>query len=133
MVPLLLLSGPIAPNRTGTVNNNQRVMKNPSLILCFVYALLATVALPAQSSLRVGDPRNSWWTEQGTITEATVSVKPQGAYVEYGLYLTFSATGTQWAGRNDLLEVALYFELPPGAIVNDSIMDRQRHHQRQNP
>lgn len=85
-----------------------------------MYALLATVALPAQSSLRVGDPRNSWWTEQGTITEATVSVKPQGAYVEYGLYLTFSATGTQWAGRNDLLEVALYFELPPGAIVNDS-------------
>lgn len=95
-------------------------MKNPSLILCFVYALLAATTMSAQNSLRVGDPRNSWWTEQGTITEATVSVKPQGAYVEYGLYLTFSATGTQWANRNDSLEVALRFDLPAGAIVHDS-------------
>jgi Ca-activated chloride channel family protein len=67
----------------------------------------------------VGDPRNSWWTNQGTIEEATLSIKPQGLFWEYGLYLTFSARGTSF-GAGDSLEVTLHFSLPENAVVYDS-------------
>jgi len=42
------------------------------------------------AQLRVGDPRNSWWTSQGTIEDASLTVRPKGLFLEYGLYLTFS-------------------------------------------
>lgn len=91
-------------------------------LLC-IFATLAFVALsiPVQAtySLRVGDPRVSWYTQQGTIEEAVLSVQHQGLYLEYGLYLTFSARGTNYNAA-DSLEVALLFELPEGAIVHDS-------------
>ncbi len=48
-----------------------------------------------------------------------LSVRPVGLYLEYGLYLTFSARGTTYK-PSDSLEVVLRFELPEGAIVHDS-------------
>lgn len=83
--------------------------------------LLIVVSSPlyAVFSLRVGDPRISASTQQGTIESAVLSVRPQGLYMEYGLYLTFSARGTTYK-PTDSLEVTLRFDLPVGAIVHDS-------------
>ena len=94
----------------------------PAVAFLFVMVLSCWPfgALLAQNSLKVGDPRTSWYTSQGTIEEATVSVKPLGAYWELGLYLTFSARGTQWHNKADSLEIACRFELPAAAIVHDS-------------
>jgi Ca-activated chloride channel family protein len=55
----------------------------------------------------------------GTIEEATLSVSPKGLFMEYGLYLTFSARITNF-NQNDSVEVVLDFELPQNAIVTDS-------------
>lgn len=91
-----------------------------ALFLVFLFGLWPQSALHAQGSLKVGDPRTSWYTSQGTIEEATISLKPLGAYWEVGLYLTFSARGTQWYNKPDSLEIAYRFDLPANAIVHDS-------------
>ncbi len=87
---------------------------------------LITLLLLLQSSLAfcynqltVSDARNSWYSYMGTIEEATLSVSPKGLFMEYGLYLTFSARGTNF-NQNDSVEVVLDFELPQNAIVTDS-------------
>ena len=74
----------------------------------------------AHYNLRVGDPRNSWHTEQGTIEEANLTITPKGLYMEYGLYLTFSSNGTQWTNVKDTLEVTMDFSLPENAMITDS-------------
>lgn len=91
-----------------------------ALFLIFLFGLWPQSALHAQSSLKVGDPRTSWLTSQGTIEAATISLKPLGAYWEVGLYLTFSARGTQWYNKPDSLEIVYRFDLPANAIVHDS-------------
>lgn len=82
--------------------------------------LICAVNLFGQFDLRVGDPRNSWYTSQGTIEEASMTVRPKGLYMEYGLYLTFSSRGSDWTSSLDTLEVSLRFSLPDNAIVTDS-------------
>ncbi len=94
-------------------------MKKTISYCLLLIAMLHSTGLFAIYNLRVGDPRNSWSTQQGTIEEAVLSVKPQGVYWEYGLYLTFSARGTTYKST-DSLEVVLRFELPENAIVHDS-------------
>jgi Ca-activated chloride channel family protein len=91
-------------------------MKN--LLLALLLVAIST-PLYAVFTLRVGDPRVSGSTQQGTIEEAVLSVRPKGLYLEYGLYLTFSARGTSYKA-SDSLEVTLKFDLPAGAIVHDS-------------
>lgn len=88
------------------------------LLLACLFAVL-TSPLYAIFSLRVGDPRFSASTQQGTIEEAVLSVRPKGLYLEYGLYLTFSARGTTYK-PTDSLEITLRFELPAEAMVHDS-------------
>jgi Ca-activated chloride channel family protein len=72
------------------------------------------------NQLRVGDPRNSWQTYQGTIEEANLTVAPKGLFMEYGLTLTFSSRGTVWTEMKDTLEVTLNFDLPENAMITDS-------------
>jgi hypothetical protein len=69
--------------------------------------------------LTVGDPRSSWWTDQGTIEQAEIYARPKGIYMEFDLYLTFSARNSYFSAT-DTLEVVLDFELPQEAIVHDS-------------
>jgi Vault protein inter-alpha-trypsin domain/FlgD Ig-like domain len=71
------------------------------------------------SYLTVGDPRISWSTDQGTIEDAEIHVRPQGIFMDFDLFLTFSAKGTYYS-PSDTLEVVLNFELPQDAIVHDS-------------
>ena len=72
------------------------------------------------NNLRVGDPRNSWQTSQGTIEEASLTVAPKGLFMEYGLTLSFSSRGTGWTNVKDTLEVTLNFDLPENAMITDS-------------
>ena len=72
------------------------------------------------NDLKVGDPRNTWSTNQGTIESATLTVHPKGLFMEYGLYLTFSSRGSNWTNAKDSLEVTLNFDLPENAILHDS-------------
>jgi len=89
-------------------------------ILISSYFLLLIIELSGQFSLRVGDPRNSWYTYPGSIEEAVLTVEPKGIFMEYGLYLTFSSEGTPWTDVADTLEVILDFALPQEADIFDS-------------
>lgn len=90
------------------------------IVTCFLLLLCMAAARPTLASdwLRVQDPQ-SWRSDQGTIEEAVLSVRPKGLYMEYGLYLTFSARGTDFQA-GDSLEVQFFFDLPEEAIVYDS-------------
>ncbi len=87
------------------------------LTLTIILAGLAPLA--AQNTLWINDPNFTWSWQSGTISEASLSVHPKGLYAEYGLYLTFSGSNTNFSANN-LLEVVLNFELPKGAIVLDN-------------
>lgn len=102
--------------------------KNPSIMkntICFpvVLSLLFLVSISVfsqSSSLHVQDPL-SWGWDPATIEEATLVVKPQGVYIEYGLYLTISAKGSNYYGSaNTPLEIVLDFCLPENSIIHDS-------------
>ncbi len=93
-------------------------MKKHFSFLCFW--LLASHLFAQTNNLKVSDVRNSWYSYQGTIEEATLSVRPQGLYMECGLYLTFSARGVNFGTFGDSIEVVLNFTLPDGSIVHDS-------------
>lgn len=82
--------------------------------------LISVFNLFGYNDLRIGDPRNSWYTSQGTIDEAVLTVRPKGLFMEYGLYLTFSSKGSNLTKAFDTLEVTLRFDLPENAIVKDS-------------
>jgi Ca-activated chloride channel family protein len=89
-----------------------------TILLTFV--LFLSLNAFAHFDLRVGDPRNSWQTYQGTIEQASLTVSPKGLFMEYGLYLTFSSNGTEWTNVKDTLEVTLNFSLPENAMITDS-------------
>lgn len=72
----------------------------------------------AYTTLHVQDPQQAWKKYQGTIDSAVISIKPKGAYFEYGLYLTFSSR--PHVNNYDTFEVQLFFDLPEEAIVTDS-------------
>lgn len=105
------------------------------------YLLLALLmnmayATSAYTTLTLRDPRG-WWSGQGRIDSALLSVKPKGAFFECGLYLTFN-----WGQfvHSDTAEVQYYFDLPAGAFITDSwlwvgnqivqadLLDRERAH-----
>lgn len=89
-------------------------------VLLITWLLLAGfLPLTAQNSLWINDPDISWNWQSGRISEASLSVHPKGLYLEYGLYLTLSAS-TTYFDENRQLEAVLDFQLPKGAIVLDS-------------
>lgn len=92
-------------------------MKGKFSIL-IIMLIVSLFELKAYTQLTVLDPQ-SWWTRtQGNIEEATISIRPKGLYVEYGLYLTFSAKGTYLESYKKL-ENVLQFDLPKDAIITD--------------
>ncbi len=90
------------------------------ILSCILLTSVINLLGNGYNQLTVGDPRNSWWTNQGTIDEASLTVKPKGLFMEYGLSLTFSSKGSNWTKATDTVEVALKFELPENAIISDS-------------
>ena len=88
--------------------------------LLFTVLFFSITSVFGNFSLRVGDPRNSWETYQGTIENASLTVAPKGLFMEYGLILEFSSKGTKWTNVLDTLEVTLNFDLPENAMITDS-------------
>ena len=97
---------------------NKRLMAflvGSATLLC---SLLFSSMAHGYDQLRIQHPQQTWRSGQGTIEEAIVSIRPQGVYMEYGLYLTFSARGLSFTAA-DSVEVQFFFDLPPEAIVHD--------------
>ncbi|MCB9284007.1 MAG: T9SS type A sorting domain-containing protein [Lewinellaceae bacterium] len=98
-------------------------MKKLALAVSFLLFSLFGILPPlsAQNQLSIVNPQwGLWdWGYPGTIEEAVFTLKPQGLYVEVGLYLTFSWPENPY-DINDSLEIVFDFDLPEGAIVNDS-------------
>ena len=95
------------------------LMKKALLIVCLSCMPLIAFAQNAATFLNVANPRNPGLIRQGTIEEATYSVRPKGIYTEVGVYLTFSARGAQFF-NGEQLEVYFNFTLPEGASITDS-------------
>ena len=92
-------------------------MKAKFLSLLLVFAGFSSVF--SQNYLYVINPDQPWYSPTATIEEAVLSVEPHGLFLEYGLYLTFSARGTNFDPEVQL-EIWYDFTLPEGAIVTDS-------------
>jgi hypothetical protein len=90
--------------------------------LIHVLGILISISmnLTAQNYMRVVDPKTTWRNGTPSITQATISIRPRGLYVEYGVYLTYSAQQTLYNLATDTLEIQHYFQLPQGAAFNDS-------------
>ena len=83
-------------------------------------AVLSMANLGICQSLTVNNPL-SWGSSPATIEEASLTIRPQGVFMEYGLYLTISAKGSSYFGRSTpALEIELDFCLPDRAIIHDS-------------
>ena len=91
-------------------------MKN-KVTLLFILFLFSSNTF-SYDWLYVQDPRG-WIGGQGTIEEAALSIKPSGIFMEYELYLTFSARGLNFS-NTDTLEVQFFFDLPENSVVCDS-------------
>jgi len=94
-------------------------MTRKGILILILFELIFSSTSWAYTNLRVLDPRSSWHNAQGTIEEAVISVKPQGIFMEIGVYLTFSAKGWNYSS-SDSLEVEFNFDLPENAVVYDS-------------
>lgn len=92
-------------------------------VLAFLCVLLLSAsALFAQDYLSVNDPQRGY-RANGAIDEATLTIRPRGIYLEYGLFLTFSAKGTFLVGSpysSYNVESVLNFTLPANSLVTDS-------------
>jgi hypothetical protein len=89
-------------------------------ILSCLLLFAAIYSYGQNNKLTLADVRQSWASRQGTIENATISLRTKGLYIECGLYLTFSARGVTFNTNGDSLEVLLNFTLPEGSIVHDS-------------
>lgn len=87
-----------------------------SLAAWLSYALIAQSQI---QSLTVNDP-DAWSSWNANITQADLIIKPKGLYLEYGLYLTFSADQSKLPNWADQLEIEMLFKLPSNSIVTDS-------------
>ncbi|MGE5314090.1 MAG: VIT domain-containing protein [Acidobacteriota bacterium] len=89
-----------------------------AVLLCACAVLLAVQSLHAYTYLQVNQPQTGRWGS-GTIEEATVAMRPNGAFMKYDVTMTFSARGQQAFAQTDSLEVSYQFSLPTDAVVND--------------
>lgn len=88
--------------------------------LPILFLLFTFLTISAQNVLNIQDP--DWWDSQGlqgNISEARFSIQPQGAYMDIGMFLTFSDEGLGFNSW-DSTEIILDFNLPEGSIVYDS-------------
>lgn len=80
--------------------------------------LFSSTLFSQYASLYVQHPQQTWRIGMGTIEELNIVASPKGIYMQYDLYMTFSARGNYFSSA-DSIEVQLNFDLPKGSIVND--------------
>ncbi|MBK7257677.1 MAG: hypothetical protein IPI01_07715 [Ignavibacteriae bacterium] len=91
-------------------------MKRIAILLTALF--LATPLTAQYVSFYVQHPQQTWKYGTGTINNATVVLRPHGAFLQCDLYLLFSAKGLNFSSA-DSVEVQLNFPLPAGAAVTD--------------
>jgi hypothetical protein len=87
--------------------------------LLMLLLLSSSQILFAQNNLTVADPQK-WGTYQGTIDEATLTIRPKGIYTECTAVIQYSSRGTIYVKPTDTTEIVHYFTLPANAAVIDS-------------
>ncbi|MFN8360302.1 MAG: VIT domain-containing protein [Candidatus Kapaibacterium sp.] len=90
------------------------------VLLCTFLSVCASMQAQYGNILQVLDPKQTWRSDRGSIDSAVLTVKPAGAYFEYGLYLNLSARGTSFTKVTDTLEIAFQFSLDQNAMMIDS-------------
>lgn len=92
-------------------------MKN--LLFTFILCFTATIVLAqSQFSITVSNPHfNMWKRTQGIITDAEVTVTPQGAYAQVEMIFTINANSSH---GNDSVEAVMLFDLSDGSFIHDS-------------
>ncbi len=88
------------------------------MIVAFAFFLFVCAA-GATNRLTVLNPQQSWNSATGTIEECVITCQPRGAFIEYDMYLTFSARDLNYYS-NTQLEVVMDFQLPENALLCDS-------------
>lgn len=84
------------------------------LFACFNFAAFA------QNSLNMQPVKTTWYTYPATITSAEVFIQPRGLFVEYNLYMQYSAKSTIGNAVQDTFEIQHFFQLPENAMIVDS-------------
>ncbi len=88
--------------------------------ICTIFSLFFPHYLLSQNSMRVVDPKLPGRSTTPNVMDATITIRPRGLYIEYGVYMTYSAQQTQYNTVRDTLEIQHFFQLPQGSAVNDS-------------
>lgn len=88
------------------------------LLLMIAIPLSSTNAQNRYNRLYIQNPQ-SWDGGPGSIKEATVAFEPNGSYMQYNLYLTFTAEHLTHLPDTAQLETILNFSLPDQAVIND--------------
>lgn len=83
---------------------------------CFLYFSSISIA----QQVRIQDPKNTLKLYSADIKEAVISIKPQGLFVEFGIYITYAVPNELGLSTKDTFEIQHFFQLPEKAIVNDS-------------
>lgn len=86
--------------------------------LVCLFTILCCQLVSAATYLQIQHPQQTWRYCRGEITEATLSIRPQGLYMEYGLYLTMAASPSYFSSQ-DAVEIQFYFDLSSQAIMHD--------------
>ena len=95
-------------------------MRRPHFYFLFFTSCLFVFSTLSAQQMRIQDPKNTWRIYSADIKEALISIKPHGLFIEYGIYLSYSAPDDFGLTPKDTFEVQHYFQLPEKAIVNDS-------------
>ena len=95
-------------------------MKKIFLFLAFLGSVNILLAQSFYPKLQVLNPKKQWQYDVASISEAQIFARPKGIYMEYNIYMTYSATSTTLNNSYDTTEIVHYFNLPNNAIVTDS-------------
>ncbi len=93
-------------------------MKN---FILFIVFFCATLGVKAQYNnfLEINDPKY-WYKATPTIDEVSIIARPKGVYMEYNIYMSYSAVNTSLNKPTDTTEIVHFFTLPADALVTDS-------------
>jgi hypothetical protein len=86
-------------------------------VICALFFAFNSLGF-AGDYLQFQDPQNTWSYDKGIIDTAKLTIRPQGAYCEYGLYLVFS--GRELKDSSAQYEVQLLFSLNQAASLTDA-------------
>lgn len=95
-------------------------MKAKIFTLLLIFSIQLLEAQNYFPKLEVLNPKAQWQKDIASIEDAQIIVRPKGVYMEYNIYLTYSAVSTSLNKTTDTTEIVQFFNLPKNALVTDS-------------